>query len=304
MRTSFKNSLTLALLCCSLAFTAGADAQAVQQTSVQPLAQTSEQQQLVAPIALYPDSLVAQILAAATNPVEIVQAWRWMQQRPGLQGEQIANAVDSQLWDPSVKALVQFPSVLDNMNENLTWTSALGDAYANQPQGLLDAVQQLRQQAQAAGRLQSSTQQTVSTQGQSIVIEPTDPDVVYVPAYDPWLVYGAPIAAYPGWVGVPGIFFDGPDLYFGAGIGIGLFGGYVWGLHRWGLDWRHGRSIYHNAPYFSRGPAFTHHHAFNGAGVRAPDFRPRAAVPVRRRLPDRASRRGTSCGSSDRPRDP
>ena len=271
MRTLFKNGLALAFLCCSLAFTAGASAQAVQQPSEQP---SEQQQQLVAPIALYPDSLVAQILAAATNPTEIVQAWRWMQQHPGLQGQALAGAVDSQPWDPSVKALVQFPSVLDNMNTNLSWTSALGDAYANEPQALLDAVQVLRQQAQAAGRLQSTPQQTVSTQGQTIVIEPTDPEVVYVPAYDPWLAYGAPIEAYPDWVGVPGIFYPGPDLYFGVGIGIGFFGGYAWGLHRWGLDWRGRRMVYNHAPYVSRSPTFMHHHAFAGGRVGAPEFRP------------------------------
>ena len=272
MRNLLKHSLAFVVLCCSLAFAAGAYAQAAQQPSEQ-------QQQLVAPIALYPDSLVAQILAAATNPTEIVQAWRWMQQHPGLQGQPLADAVDSQPWDPSVKALVQFPSVLDNMNTNLSWTSALGDAYANDPQELLDAVQVLRQQAQAAGRLQSTSQQTVSMQDQTIVIEPADPEVVYVPAYDPWLVYGAPIAVYPGWVGVPGVFYDGPDLYFGAGIGIGLFGGFAWGLHEWGLDWHGRRTIYHHAPYVSRSPTFTHHHAFDGGHERVPDFRPHAAVP-------------------------
>ena len=271
MRNLFKHGLAFVVLCCSLAFAIGAFAQAAQQTSEQPSGQpftqpSEQEQQLVAPIALYPDSLVAQILAAATNPTEIVQAWRWMQQHPGLQGQQLADAVDSQPWDPSVKALVQFPSVLDNMNTNLSWTSALGDAYSNAPQDVLDAVQVLRQQAQAAGRLQSNGQQTVSTQGQTIVIEPADPEVVYVPAYDPWLVYGAPMDAYPDWVGVPGIFYDGSDLYFGAGIGIGLFGGFAWGLHDWGLDWRHRRTIYHHEPYVSRSPTFMHHHGFAGDG--------------------------------------
>jgi hypothetical protein len=294
MRNLFKHGPAYVVLCCSLAFAAGACAQAAPQPSEQ-------EQQLVAPIALYPDSLVAQILAAATNPTEIVQAWRWMQQHPGLQGQQLADAVDSQPWDPSVKALVQFPSVLDNMDTNLSWTSALGDAYANDPQDVLDAVQALRQQAQAAGRLESTSQQTVSTQDQAIMIEPADPEVVYVPAYDPWLAYGVPISAYPNWVGVPGIFYPGPDLYFGAGIGIGLFGGVAWGLHDWGLDWHDRRTIYHDAPYGSRSPTFTHHHAFSredghpdhgianvgrepafhgdGHG-RVPDFRPHAGVQL------------------------
>src|SRR5882724_9360258 len=124
MRNLLKHGLAFAALCCSLVFAASAFAQAAPQPSEQ-------EQQLVAPIALYPDSLVAQILAASTNPTEVVEAWRWMQQHSGLQGPQLADAVDPQPWDPSVKALTQFPSVLDNMNRNLNWTSALGDAYLN-----------------------------------------------------------------------------------------------------------------------------------------------------------------------------
>jgi len=256
MRILLKHGLAFVALCCSLVFAPGAWAQ----TAPQP---SAEEQQLVAPIALYPDSLVAQILAASTNPAEIVAAESWMQQHPGLQGQQLADAVDPQPWDPSVKALTQFPSVLANMNTNLNWTSALGDAYLNAPQDVLDAVQVLRQQAQAAGRLMSTSQQTVSTQGQTIVIEPVDPQLVYVPAYDPWLAYGAPLAAYPGWVGVPGIFYDGPDLYFGAGIGIGLFAGVAWGMHDWGLDWHHRRMIYNHEPYISHGHTFDHRHGFD-----------------------------------------
>jgi len=257
MRILLKHGLAFVALCWSLVFATGAWAQ----TAPQP---SAEEQQLVAPIALYPDSLVAQILAASTNPTEIVAAERWMQQHPGLQGQQLADAVDPQPWDPSVKALTQFPSVLANMNTNLNWTSALGDAYLNAPQDVLDAVQVLRQQAQAAGRLLSTGQQTVSTQGQTIAIEPADPQVVYVPEYDPWLAYGVPMAAYPGWVGVPGVFYDGPGLYFGAGIG--LFAGVAWGWHDWGFDWHDRRTLYHHDPYISHSPTFTHHHDFDRGG--------------------------------------
>src|SRR5438309_4292650 len=149
-----------------------------------------ELQQLVAPIALYPDALVAQILAAATYPTEIVEADRWVQQHPELKGEQLAQAVDQQSWDPSIKAITQFPSVLASMDKNLSWASALGDAYVNQQQAVLDAVQTMRKRAQQAGNLESTPQETVSTQGQSVVIQPVNPEVVYVPAYDPWIVYG------------------------------------------------------------------------------------------------------------------
>jgi len=158
-----------------------------------------ELQQLVAPIALYPDALVAQVLAASTYPTEIIEADRWIQSHTGLKGEDLAAEVDKQSWDPSVKALTQFPSVLENMDKNLSWTSSLGDAYANQQQDLMDAVQTMRQQAQKAGHLNTNEQEKVTAQGNTIVIEPADPDVVYVPAYDPWLVYGYPIDAYPGW---------------------------------------------------------------------------------------------------------
>jgi uncharacterized membrane protein YgcG len=254
MRHLLKHGLTSVALCCSLAFAAGACAQA-------PPPPSEQEQQLVAPIALYPDALVAQILAASTNAVEVVEAWRWMQQHPGLQGQALADAVDPQPWDPSVKALTQFPSVLENMNANLGWTSALGDAYASGSQDVLDAVQELRQQARAAGRLPSTSQQTVSSQDQTIVIEPADPEVVYVPAYDPWLVYGAPMAAYPDWVGVPGIFYDGPDLYFGAGIG--LFAGVAWGVGDWGFDWHDRRMMYHHAPYVFHGRPFAGRHGFD-----------------------------------------
>src|ERR1700678_4360694 len=152
-----------------------------------PLAQqTPEQlQRLVAPIALYPDSLVAQILAASTFPEEVVEADRWVQAHPDLKGQALGDAVNQQPWDPSVKALAAFPSVLGNMDKNLSWTSTLGDAYYNQQQDVMDAVQVMRRKAQDAGNLKSTPQQTVTAEDSDIDIQPADPDVVYVPAYDP-----------------------------------------------------------------------------------------------------------------------
>lgn len=228
-------------------------AQAAQQPSDQAL-------QLVAPIALYPDALVGQILTAATYPTQIVEAWRWLQQHSALKGSALADAVNSQPWDASVKALAQFPAVLDNMNENLSWTSALGDAYVNEPDDVTNAVQILRQRAQSAGTLESNGQQTVTTQDQSIDIQPTDPDVVYVPAYDPWLVYGAPLDSYPDYAEVPGVFYDGPDLFFDAGLGLAIFGGFAWGWHHWGFDWHHHGALHDHTPYFSHSPTFAHRH--------------------------------------------
>jgi hypothetical protein len=153
--------------------------------------QTPEQlQQLVAPIALYPDSLVAQVLAASTFPEQAVEADRWVQAHPDLKGDALGQAVDQQDWDPSVKALAAFPSVLGNMDKNLSWTSSLGDAYYNQQADVMDAIQVMRKRAQESGNLKSTPQQNVTTQDSNVQIQAADPEVVYVPAYDPWLVYG------------------------------------------------------------------------------------------------------------------
>jgi uncharacterized membrane protein YgcG len=215
--------------------------------------------QLVAPIALYPDELVAQILAASAYPVEIVEAERWMLQNAGLHGEALAQAVDKQSWDPSVKALTQFPSILANMNTNLAWTSALGDAYVNQQPDVLDAVQTMRRRAQAAGNLKSTPQQAVTTEGQTIVIDPADTQTVYVPQYDPWLAYGAPLTVYPGWSPIAGLYGDGPGVLFGVGLGVGLFAGLGWGWHHWGADWHDHRLMHDHAPYVAHSTAFGFH---------------------------------------------
>jgi len=219
--------------------------------------QTPEElQQLVAPIALYPDSLVAQILAASAFPEQVVEADRWMQANPDLKGDALGQAVDQQPWDPSVKALTAFPSVLGNMDKNLSWTSSLGDAYYNQQQDVMDAVQVMRQRAQEAGNLKTTPQQTVTAQDSTIIIEPASPEVVYVPAYDPWVVYGGPIVAWPGWYPYPGIWYGGPYLSFGVGFGIGYFGGYGWGWHHWGSDWHNHVVIYNHNRYYSRSNTF------------------------------------------------
>jgi uncharacterized membrane protein YgcG len=220
---------------------------------------------------------VAQVLAASTYPDEITAAESWMRQNSNLKGTQLADAVNAQSWDESVKALTQFPSVLSNMAQNLSWTSALGDAYMNQSADVMNAVQVLRRQAQAAGNLRSTSQQTVTTQDQGIVIQPANPAVVYVPEYDPWLVYGAPIVAYPGWVAVPGFYYPGPGIYWGPGFDIGLFAGFGWGWHHWGFD-RHHRELEHDHHAWSShsrafGHAGSHFNrpapAFHGAGAHA-----------------------------------
>jgi hypothetical protein len=217
-----------------------------------------ELNQLVAPIALYPDALVAQVVAGASYPTEVVEAERWMQQHPALKGQALAQAVDPQPWDPSVKALTQFPAVLATMDKNLSWTSSLGEAYVNEPQTVLDAVQVMRRRAQQAGNLNSTSQENVTDQGQTIAIAPTNPEIVYVPEYDPWDVYGEPLAFYPGWVGVPGAYYDGAGIYFGLGIGIGLYGGFGWGWGHWGTDWHRHDLMYDHHHYISHSPTFGH----------------------------------------------
>ncbi len=151
---------------------------------------------LVAPIALYPDALVAQILAGSTFPDQVAVANYWLEQNKSLTGSALTKAVDGQSWDPSIKALTQFPAVLNNMAQNISWTSQLGDAYHNQQSQVMAAIQTLRKQAKAAGNLKTTSQQTVTTQTQGstqvIVIQPANPQVVYVPTYNPTVIYGTP----------------------------------------------------------------------------------------------------------------
>ena len=247
------------------------DAQAPAQGAPAPpyTQQTPDQlQQLVAPIALYPDSLVAQILAASTFPEQVVEADRWVQANPDLKGDALGQAADQQPWDPSVKALVAFPSVLGNMDKNLSWASSLGDAYYNQQQDVMDAVQVMRKRAQDAGNLKSTPQQNVSTQDSNIDIEPADPDEVYVPAYDPWLVYGGPVVAWPGWYPYPGIWFGGPYLSWGPGFGIGWYGGFGWGWGHWGFDWHNHYAMFNHGRYYSGSRTFYNRGAFARGGAR------------------------------------
>src|SRR6202790_744559 len=245
--------------------------QGTQGSQPQYATQTPEQlQQLVAPIALYPDSLVAQVLAAATFPEQVVEADRWVQAHPDLKGEELGQAVDQQPWDPSVKALAAFPSVLGNMDKNLSWTSSLGDAYYNQEQDVMDAIQVMRQRAEQAGNLKSTPQQTVTDQDSTISVQPANPQVVYVPAYDPWLVYGGPIVAWPGWYPYPGIWYGGPYLSFGAGFGIGFYGGYGWGWPHWGFDWHNHYAIYNHNRYYSQSRTFYNRNTYyRGGGARS-----------------------------------
>ncbi|WP_198964668.1 DUF3300 domain-containing protein [Bradyrhizobium sp. C9] len=209
---------------------------------------------LAAPIALYPDSLLANVLAASTYPLEVVQADRWLKERKSLKGDALKAEVDKQAWDDSVKALASTADVLAMMSDKIDWTKNLGDAVLAQQADVMDAIQRLRSKAQANNKLVTTKQQKVSVQTQEnkqvIVIEQTDPETVYVPYYDPATVYGAwPYASYPP-------YYFGYPSYIGAGvIAAGLAFGTGWAIGRWGNYWGGGcnwgnRNVYVN--HFNR----------------------------------------------------
>ena len=200
-------------------------------------------EQILAPVALYPDSLLAQVLMAATYPLEVVSAARWAQANPKVKGKELDAALQQQPWDASVKSLVAFPQVLQMMNEKLDWTQKLGDAFLAQQQDTMDAVQRLRAKAQAQGTLTSSKEQTVKVEKSSgsstqvIVIQPTQPDVVYVPAYNPTVVYGVwAYPSYPPYAWYPPGYAASNVLSFGLGVAAGYA---MWG----NVDWHHGGDI-------------------------------------------------------------
>src|SRR5271170_695830 len=201
---------------------------------------------LVAPIALYPDALVAQVLGAATFPYEIVDAAFWLKDNSTLSGESLMNAVDERSWDPAVKALTQFPSVLDNMAKNLAWASALGEASATQQQDVMTAIQRMRAKAYAAGNLKSSPEiKVVQESPQTIIIQPANPQIVYVPTYSPTVIYGTPVvtAGYTSSdVAAAAVLSFGVGIAVGAMINGGCCG---WGYSYWGTNW-HGRTVIYN----------------------------------------------------------
>jgi hypothetical protein len=223
-------------------FSKGVMAQNWATPEAMPLRQ-EELDQMVAPIALYPDELLSQILMAATYPLEVIEAARWSQANPGLRGDSLSAALEQKNWDPSVKSLVNFPSVLQMMNDNLEWMERLGEAFLTSPDRVMNTVQNLREMARAQGNLKNTWEQRILTDPQSgtIIIEPASPEVVYVPVYDPMVIYGPwwwpayhPFTYYPRGGVVPGRF-----LAFGAGVPIGAAWGYAWG----GFDWLHHRVL-------------------------------------------------------------
>ena len=241
------------------------EAQPVPAEQAAPRSNLSQQQldNLVAPLALYPDPLLSQVLVAATYPLEVVEANQWLQQNRSLTGTALMDAAKQQNWDPSVQALVAFPDVLARLNQDVQWTTDLGNAFLGQQKDVMAAVQRLRARAQANGKLRTTPQEVVTTEtqdGQSaIAIQPADPQVIYVPTYDPAYIWGP-----PAWGYYPPLYY--PTYGFGFGFGIpfgGLFVGWPgWGGWGWGFNWFGGG-------LFVRGGFFNHYgYRYGGYGYR------------------------------------
>ena len=250
-------------------------------SAIVPILRAEQLDQLLAPIALYPDALLAQILMAATYPLEIVKANRWFRdpRHAALSGDQLAAALEAETWDPSVKALVTVPQILMMMDANLDWTEELGDAFVAQQADVMDTIQRLRQQAAAAGALWSNSQQRVTEEGQGIVIEPANPGYIYPPLYNPALVYGPwPSPEYPPLDIVPPDY--GAD--FGLPFGISFGAGFVvvnkiwplcvfdWGQRRIRRNMQTSKSFDHSIP--GSEPAIWRHDPTRRQGVGSFDF--------------------------------
>ncbi len=249
---------------------------------------------LVAPIALYPDPLLSQILVASTYPLEVVEASQWLSQNKALKGQALIDAAKQQNWDPSVQGLVAFPQVIKQLNKDVRWTTDLGNAFLAQQADVMAAVQRMRAKAQANGKLKSTEQQTVNVENQNgqqaITILPADPQVIYVPTYNPEWVWGPPV-----WGVYPPLFYPGIGIgfEFGPGIYIGAFfggccgwGAFGWG---WGPNWFGGTILVNNYWFHRYGFADFHGGgAFRGTGVWAHDPAHRLGVPYPNRgLSDR-----------------
>ena len=265
MKYSYLSSFPMrAIVCAALLFVAEdgrLPAQQAPQTPPPSEALGSNQlDDLVAPIALYPDPLLSQIMVASTYPLELVQAFQWLGRNPGLAGSGVTLAAQQQNWDPSIQALVVFPDLVKRLNQDITWTTNLGNAFLSQQADVMDSVQRMRLKAQQAGKLSSTSQETVTTtndSGQPVIdIEPSNPQVIYLPNYDPAYIWG-PSLYYPyaSWFYPPG--------YYGFGIGINMgfyFGGGWggWGGWGWHPGWGGHNIMVNNS--------FVHRYNFNSRG--------------------------------------
>ncbi len=223
--------------------------------------------QLVAPIALDPDSLVAQILTGSTYPDQIAAADAWLNQNINLPPAQRAAGANAQPWDPAIKGLIEFPSVLDNLAKNTPWAAQLGNAYYNQPGDVENAIQAMRSQAQQSKVLVSTPQETVAVVDAGVItIAPVNPAVVYVPYYNPWAIWGGLFAPYPGFVVVapPVGVVVGVGLAYTAGIPLGAFAGFDWGFAAWAPAWTGGTVLFGGNTYISSSTTVINHGNFGG----------------------------------------
>ena len=268
---------------------------------------------LVAPVALYPDPLLGQVLVSCTYPIEVVEAQQWLQRNHTLAGSQLLDAARQQNWDASVQALVVFPDVLSKLNQDIRWTNSLGNAFLAQQGDVMSAVQRMRARALANGKLYSTPQEQVTPvteNGQTVIqIVPADPQVVYVPWYDPMYIWGPPLWGY-----YPALYFPIFGYGFGAGINVGYcfagWGSWGWSGWGWGPNW-FGRSVFVN-------PAFFSHYGFRGGGTYFGRIAPWAHDPSHRmgvpypnqqlanrfHAPSMASRRTLAGGQTLRPATP
>jgi hypothetical protein len=241
-----------------------------QAPSSPPAAQPSDQQQLlsadqlddlIAPIALYPDPLLSQMLVASTYPLEVVEANQWLQQHKNLTDQALIDAAKQQSWDSSVQALVTVPDALTRLSEDISWTTDLGNVFLAQKDDVMDAVQRMRTRAEDSGRLSSTPQQTVTNENQDgrrvVVIEPASPEVIYVPVYDPFYVWGPPVFGF-----YPSLFYPAFGFGFGPAYDISFcFGGWTgWGGWGWGFNW-FGPTVFVNNVFFHR---YGFHDRFGG----------------------------------------
>jgi hypothetical protein len=238
----------------ALARAADPQAPAPSTANAAPLIPANQLDSLVAPIALYPDPLLAQVLAASTYPLELMQLQQWLTRNSGLKDKALADAVAQQPWDPSVQAMAGLPDVVKLLTENIQWTTDLGNAFLTQEGDVMSAVQRMRQSAQAKGALQSTAQQTVQTQAvdgrQVIVIEQANPQVIYVPQYTPAAIWGTPVYPWPTMSYPWGWNAAAVGLSFGAGIAMGSFwGGGGWG---WNTGWGRNNITVNNFNNFNR----------------------------------------------------
>ncbi len=284
-------------------------AQPPQMEQAQPQLLSPQQlNNLVAPIALYPDPLLGQILVASTYPLEIVEASQWLQRNKNLGGQELMDAAKQQPWDPSVQALVAVPDALAKLNQDIRWTTDLGNAFLAQEADVMNAVQQMRARAQNKGILASTPQQMVTTEAQGgqqiIIIQPADPQVIYVPSYDPVYVWGPPVYGY-----YPPLYYSGFGFRFGLGFNLSFcFGGWGgWGGWGWGPNW-FGHTVFINNSFF---PRFGFHHGFGvgfaGRTIWAHDPVHRLGIPygnpqiaARFRGPSMASRNSFQAGTGSR----